>query len=101
MFLIAFKCFDIIIPLEISVHFSSDNICRDYFICHSGSEHICYKDALDFGINIPLGEVQKAYLIVENKSAIKTAFSLQAENFYPARIPSPPPGKIFYISFRF
>ena len=45
---------------------------------------------LEFGYDVPMLSNPKAVLVLENKSAIPTTFSLSVEHFSAARVPTPP-----------
>ena len=48
---------------------------------------------LEFGYDVPMVLNPKAVLVLKNKSAIKTSFSLSVEYFHAARVPTPPEQK--------
>ncbi|XP_065665314.1 deleted in lung and esophageal cancer protein 1 isoform X4 [Hydra vulgaris] len=82
---------DMLDPVVVNISVSVKGLQVDVLVPHikdlqSGPEDVHYLSKLDFGMNVPLGEVRKSYLILENKSAIKTTFSIQAENYYPTEI---------------
>ena len=45
---------------------------------------------LEFGYDVPISSQPRAVLVMENKSAIPTQFSLAVEHFCAGRVPTPP-----------
>lgn len=54
---------------------------------------------MEFGDNVLIGTPVGALLMMENRSAIQTTFSVCAKHFPAARVPTPPKGGIKWCCF--
>ena len=57
-------------------------------------EVIHNNEILEFGVNNPMGELVDAFVIIENKSAIETTFTMTTLEFVPLHTPTPPSSDI-------